>query len=132
MKRSIKAAIWSIAVFAVMPLLSMIIERNSAMAEIARIRQPADSLAGRNIRILVIEGKKATPGMLSVAPTLYGKNEVSLNVEPGDVRVDNDSLFITLTDAGDVYQGRIRLKGLEKVYFNDETRQFVDSVKNIR
>lgn len=80
-----------------------------------------------NIKILNINGACTTKGMLSVSPVLPirgSENQIHLNLEPTSMYINKDTLFIIIDDPGRIYQGFVRIRGLQTLILNNDTTDF--------
>ena len=80
-----------------------------------------------NIKILHINGACTTKGMLSVSPVSPvrgSENQICLNLEPTSMYVNKDTLFISIDDPGKIYQGFVRIRGLQTLILNNDTTDF--------
>lgn len=86
-----------------------------------------------NIKILHINGARTTKGLLSVSPVLPvrgNENQIHLNLEPSSMYMNKDTLFINIDDPGPIYQGFIRIRGLQTLILNHDTIDYDIRCKN--
>ena len=123
MKTSNKFAIAATLLLAVLPAVSMIMnvyEGRAFADRIESVMMPSDSIA-----VVIVSGRKASPGMLSVAPRGGKYRVIELNACPGSVARSGDTLAIDFPDRSDVYQGYIRIPGLRTaIYSSGDTLRF--------
>ena len=80
-----------------------------------------------NIKVLDIKGARTSKGLLSVspvAPTRGSQNIISLNLEASAIKIKKDTLFININDDSRIYQGFIRIRGLQTYILNNDTIKF--------
>ena len=80
-----------------------------------------------NINVLDIKGSRTSKGLLSVspvAPTRGAQNIISLNLEASAMKIKKDTLFINISDDSRIYQGFIRIRGLQTYILNNDTIKF--------
>lgn len=120
MKASHKVIVFIIVVFLIIPVCLYIFNYIGTKNEVARIASvfSSESCLDR-LPTLVMRGKKANRGMSFASDSRYNGHSVELNIMPGSVSLQNDTLIIDLVDESDVYQGRILLNGLTTVIRNE-------------
>lgn len=127
MKASHKVIVFIIVVFLILPVCLYILNYIGTKNEVARIASVFSSESCLNrLPTLVMRGKKANRGMSFASDSRYNGHSVELNIMPGSVSLQNDTLIIDLADESDVYQGRILLNGLTTVIRN-EHRYLIDN-----
>ena len=127
MKASHKVIVFIIVAFLILPACLYIINYIGTKKEVARIASVFDN--GHRLDqlpTLVIRGKKANRGMSFASDSRYNGHSVALNIMPGSVSLQNDTLIIDLVDESSVYQGRILLNGLTTVIRNGH-RYLIDN-----
>lgn len=80
-----------------------------------------------NIKVLKIDGIRTSRGMLSVSPIspIRGnENKICLNLEASSMQIINDTLVININDPSRIYQGYIRLRGLQTYILNGDTIKY--------
>lgn len=127
MKTSHKAISFIIVVFVILPICLYVFNYIGSKKEVTRI---ASVIGGEHcpdqIPTLVMRGKKANRGMSFASDSRYNGHSVELNIMPGSVSLQNDTLIIDLSDKSDVYQGRVLLNGLTTVIRNGR-RYLIDN-----
>lgn len=76
------------------------------------------------VNVLKIDGIRTSKGLLSVSPVspIRGNdNTICLNLEASSIKLQNDTLFINIDDPSKIYQGFIRLRGLQTYILNNDT-----------
>ncbi len=127
MKASHKIIAFIIVVFLILPGCLYIFNYIGTKKEVARIASVFGSERYLcQIPTLVMRGKKANRGMSFASDSRYNGHSVELNIMPGSVSLQNDTLIIDLQDESDVYQGRILLNGLTTVIRN-KRRYLIDN-----
>lgn len=127
MKASHKIIAVIIIVFLILPACLFIFNYLGSKKEVARIASVFNNESCHNrISTLVMRGKKATRGMSFASDSRLNGHIIELNIMPGTISLQNDTLLIDLLDESDVYQGRILLNGLKAVIRN-ERRYLVDN-----
>ena len=121
MKTSTKFAIAMIVVFGIFPAIGYILVHESMAAAGSELTFVAKRLSTDTIRVVQVAGERATPGLLSISPLLYGKCEINLNVQPQNISIKGDTLFLNLGDNSRVYQGYIHIKNLNSAIINSDT-----------
>ncbi len=127
MKASNKIIIFIIVVFLILPVCLYIFNYIGTKNEVTRIASvfSSDRCLDR-LPTLVMRGKKANRGMSFASDSRNNGHSVELNIMPGSVSLQNDTLIIDLVDESNVYQGRILLNGLTTVIRN-EHRYLIDN-----
>ncbi|MDE5810442.1 MAG: hypothetical protein K2H59_09250 [Muribaculaceae bacterium] len=119
MKASHKVIVFIVVVFLILPAGLYIFNFIGIKNEVARIASVFSSEhCSDQLPTLVMRGKKASRGMSFASDSRNNGNSVELNIMPGSVSLQNDTLIIDLVDESDVYQGRILLNGLATVIRN--------------
>lgn len=127
MKASHKVIVFIVVVFLILPAGLYIFNFIGTKNEVARIASVFSSeRCSDQLPTLVMRGKKASRGMSFASDSRNNGNSVELNIMPGSVSLQNDTLIIDLVDESDVYQGRILLNGLTTVIRN-ERRYLIDN-----
>lgn len=127
MKASHKVIAFIIVVFLILPGCLYIFNYIGTKKEVTRIASVFGSERCLDqIPTLVMRGKKANRGMSFASDSKHNGHSVELNIMPGAISLQNDTLIIDLQDESDVYQGRILLEGLTTVIRN-EHRYLIDN-----
>lgn len=80
-----------------------------------------------NIKVLEITGPRTSKGLLSVSPVVPTKgaqNIISLNLDASSMEIKKDTLCIDIDDDSRIYQGFIRIRGLQTYILNNDTIKF--------
>ena len=127
MKASHKIIVFIILVFLILPACLYVFNCIGSKKEATRIASVFGSERCLDqIPTLVMRGKKADRGMSFASDSRHNGHSVELNIMPGSVSLQNDTLIIDLSDESDVYQGRVLLNGLTTVIRNGH-RYLIDN-----
>ena len=127
MKASHKIIVFIIVVFLILPACLYVFNYMGSKKEVTHIASVFNSERCLNrIPTLVMRGKKANRGMSFASDSRLNGHSVELNIMPGSVSLQNDTLVIDLSDESDVYQGRVLLNGLTTVIRNGH-RYLIDN-----
>lgn len=120
-KTSNKFALAVIAVFMLLPALSLAVNYVRAERCVKKMMPIMQRISDNDIHVVELSGRKASEGMLYVQNAWRTLNAVELNVMPQEMSIVGDTLRVVLDDESDVYQGRIILANLKCVIRNGET-----------
>lgn len=121
MKTSNKFAIAMIMVFGLFPAIGYILVHESMADAEKELTIVANRLSTNTIRVVQVAGERDTHRLLSILPLLYGRSEINLNVQPQNIFIKGDTLFLNLSDNSRVYQGYIHIKNLNSAIINSDT-----------
>ena len=119
-KTSNKFALMVVAVFLLLPLVSLAVNSLHAERYVENMMPLIRRISDNDIHVVELSGHKASEGMLYVQNAWRTLNVVELNVMPQDMSIVGDTLRVVLDDESDVYQGRIILANLKCVIRNGE------------
>lgn len=117
-KISNKLLLVSLGFFIGLPLLSLAVNLAIRHRVDPAAQRVCDRIADNDIHVVVLDGKKASEGMLYVQNGWHDMNRIWLNVLPEEISVTSDTLRIVLKDRSDVYQGCVFLADLKGVIRN--------------
>lgn len=120
-KISIKIAIVMLFIFVMIPVISFIINLNTYKNKRSDMVGVIKEMSRDSVKVLVLEGSKASKGMLYVQNGWKTTNLIDLNIMPEEISICNDTMKIVLNDNSDVYQGSIFLANLKIVFRNEDS-----------
>lgn len=119
-KTSNKFALMVVAVFVLLPVMSLAVNSLRAERYVGNMMPLIRRISDNDIHVVELSGRKASEGMLYVQNAWRTLNVVELNVMPQEMSIVGDTLRVVLDDESDVYQGRIILANLKCVIRNGE------------
>lgn len=117
-KTSNKFALAVVAVFVLLPALSLTMNSMRAKRYVDDMIPLIRRISDNDIHVVELSGRKASEGMLYVQNAWRTLNHIDLNVMPKDMSIVGDTLRVVLDDESEVYQGRIILANLQCVIRN--------------
>lgn len=126
-KISIKIAIVMLFIFVMIPVISFIINLNTYKNKRSDMVGVIKEMSRDSVKVLVLEGVKASKGMLYVQNGWKTTNLIDLNIMPEEISICNDTMKVVLNDNSDVYQGSIFLANLKIVFRNEDSGEELKS-----
>lgn len=117
-KTSNKFALMVVAIFVLLPAMSLAVNIMRAEKYIENTMPLIRRISDNDIHVVELSGRKTSEGMLYVQNAWRTLNVIELNVMPQEMSITGDTLRVVLDDKSDVYQGRIILANLKYVIRN--------------
>ena len=124
MKTSNKFAIVIAMTFILLPGIGYVLERWSMEHAMTELTTISEAISTDTIKTVVVSGKGAKSGLLSVLPLQYEKNKIDLNVRVKSMHVNGDTLHLIINDDSPVYHGYIHIRHLKTAIINSDTIEY--------
>lgn len=113
-------SIIAFVILCILPTASLMVNREEKQSVINDRKAILDSISEKKIRYLDLTGQQLIKQKLSVDKNNW-KSTVELRTCVENLVFQNDTLHLSLSYPGKIYWGTIRINGLEKVFFPNDT-----------
>ena len=110
-----------IFVFGIMPLCSLSVNYATKAYMDSSMNEIVKSISQNEIKVLKVDGRKTSHGMLYVQNAWLGTNVIRLEITPKQMVIKGDTLNVTFNDDSEVFQGAIMLANINQVIRNSVT-----------